>query len=49
MSLGPSGRDDSNAIAALGIGRVEHYTLAHTEQIDPLLAVVFTTVDLLDR
>jgi hypothetical protein len=49
MSFRPPGRDDSDAIAALGICDVQDHAVAHAEQIDALFAVVLTVVNRLDR
>jgi hypothetical protein len=48
MFFCPPGRDDSDALTALGVGYMEEHPLAHSKQINPLLTVVFAFVDGLD-
>jgi hypothetical protein len=48
MSFRPSGRDDSDMRAALGIGYVQQQAFAHPEQVDAFFAIVLAVVNCLD-
>jgi hypothetical protein len=49
MFFCPPGRDDSDALTALGVGYMEEHPLAHAEPVNPLLTVVFAFVDGLSK